>query len=326
MLNRLLQVKIPLPYSLKYTNSYWVKGQNGWTIIDPGLRTNEAIIVYEQTLAEQQITWSDITQIIVTHQHPDHYGMAGYVQQHSAAPVYMSKRSHAYTQRLWGDHIGGGSEFNEALGELFRQHGMPESLIEAIAYHLLDFKEKVLPHPKVTYISAGENIVIGDRSFLLLEANGHAAGQLCMYNEGEKIMFCGDQVLNRITPNISIVPGETDNPLASFLNSLDELKQYDVRLAYPGHREVITNFRERIEQLEAHHQRRLLQLKEMLDDNSYTAFACCELFFGTHLRTNPHNLRFAMAETIAHLAYLHAQGEIEQQETAEVLIYRVITK
>ncbi|WP_245600112.1 MBL fold metallo-hydrolase [Paenibacillus harenae] len=301
-----IQVKVPVPFSLKWVNSYLIPETEGYTLIDPGLRTDAAIRMWDESLRTHRIQWTDITRIILTHQHPDHYGLAGYVQEKSGAKVYLSRRSHAYAIRLWSEN----STFAEELQNLYAEHGMPAELRAAIGANLSTFTAMVSPQPEVTYMQAGDSMEIGGTSWKLIDAPGHANGQLCFYNSERGWMLCGDQVLPRITPNISVVPGESGDPLAVFLNSLDELRQYKVTLALPGHRDPFTDFAGRITELQEHHERRLLRMRELLAEEPRTAFAMCETLFGSRLRGNAHNLRFAMSETIAHLVYLERKGFI----------------
>ncbi|MCU6712459.1 MBL fold metallo-hydrolase [Paenibacillus sp. J5C_2022] len=302
-----LQVKVPLPFSLKWVNSYMVPEERGYTIIDPGLRTEEAVGAWSKVMQDRGIAWLDISRIVLTHQHPDHYGLAGYMQERSGAPVYMSSRAHAYARRLWGED----SDYPEALESLFLQHGMPEGLMDDIVRNLAEFVSRVSPQPVVQYIEAGEKLQLGGRQWQLIDAPGHAFGGLCFYQPELGWMLCGDQVLPHITPNVSVVPGEERDPLGCFLHSLEELKAWEVTLALPGHREPFTGFRERIEQLQGHHDRRLAAMEELLKGAPMSAFAVCETSFGSHLRRNPHNLRFAMAETLAHLFHLEGMGRVD---------------
>jgi len=299
------QVKVPLPFSLRWVNSYLISEPSGtYTIVDPGLRTEEAIALWERVLKQEELQWEDIGQIILTHQHPDHYGLAGYIQERSEAPVYISRRSYSYAIRLWGEQ----SVFAKELRTLYEEHGMPTELMSAIEDNLNSFPAMVSPQPVVTFVEAGERIRIGGDDWQTIDAPGHAYGGLCFYSIEKQWMLCGDQVLPRITPNISVIPGEEYNPLADFLKSLDELKRYEVKLALPGHREPFAGFSQRIDELISHHERRLTQMCELLAEEPQTAFQLCEKTFGSHLRSSPHNLRFAMSETLAHLHYLEQQG------------------
>lgn len=304
-LNRgFLQVKMPLPFSLRWVNSYIVSEADGYTIIDPGLGTEEARALWDEVLAGLEIEWSDIKRVLLTHQHPDHYGLAGYVQQRSGCTVLMTRRAHNYARRLWGPE----SDFPSALRSLYMAHGMPGELMNAIEANLDTFIERVLPEPQISYIEAGESIMLGGLSWETIDAPGHAFGALCFYQRDIRWMICGDQVLPRITPNVSVVPGEEKDPLAAFLTSLEQLKDYEVDYALPGHRDPFEHFKTRIDELIGHHDRRLRGMRELLAQESQTAFDLCEKLFGARLRENPHNLRFAMSETLAHLFHLELRG------------------
>lgn len=315
-----LQVKVPLPFSLKWVNSYLVAESGGYTVIDPGLGTGEAKTLWENVLQQCGLVWGDIKRVIVTHQHPDHYGLAGYMQQKSGCPVFISRRSHAYARRLWSE----GSSFPADLRKLYSEHGMPCFLMDAIENNLLSFLERVTPQPEVSYLEAGERVSLGGMWWETIDAPGHAYGALCFYERDSGWMICGDQVLPDITPNVSVVPGEEIDPLEAFLNSLEELKKYEVSLALPGHRNPFAHFRRRIEELQGHHARRLAGIVEMLLAEPKTGFALCEELFSSRLRDNPHNLRFAMSETLAHLNYLEQRGRIRSLHANNVIVYQAM--
>lgn len=303
-----IQVKVPLPFSLSYVNSYVLPEADGYTLVDPGLRTEEAIRAWEDVFERCSLTYGQIKRIVLTHQHPDHYGLAGYFQERSGAPVYMTREAFDYTQKLWGQKE---APANAELAALFRAHGMPASLAQDIQENLSSFYDRVTPHPKVTFIEAGGTMELGGIEWELIRADGHALGQIILYSPDKEMVICGDQVMPRITPNVGVVPGEDEDPLSSFMDSLAELGKLRVKLAFPGHRDPFENFTERTEQLRSHHERRLAGMLEELREER-TGFELCELHFGARLRTNPHNLRFAMAETLAHLYYLERRGLIRR--------------
>jgi len=313
----ILQVKVPLPFSLRWVNSYLIDEGDGYTLIDPGLRTEEAERLWTAVLEQQQISIDQIRAIILTHQHPDHYGLAGWFQLQSGAPVYMSAQSHAYAVRLWGPQ----SSFGAELTSLYAEHGMPELQLKQITPHLESFVARVSPQPKITLLAAGETITFGGQKWQTIDAPGHARGQLCFYSPEQKWMFCGDQVLPHITPNISVVPGEDEDPLQRFMDSLIDLQQFDVELAFPGHRDPFTDFRERTEALIAHHERRLDQIVELLTGVSITAFEVCEAMFGARISGNAHQLRFAMSEALAHLYHLDRKARVQSTRREGFVYY-----
>lgn len=313
----LIQVKIPLPFSLKWVNSYLLQDEKGCTLIDPGLHTPEAVEQWQAALTEHQLTYRDIHTIVLTHQHPDHYGLAGWFQQQTGAPVLISPESYAYVLKMWGED----RSFAAELVPLYRQHGMPEQLLEEMTPHLESFIERVSPQPKVDFIEAGGTLLMGGIEWQLIDAPGHARGQLCFYAPQRKWMICGDQVLPHITPNVSVVPGDEGGELDLFLNSLTELSKYEVGLAFPGHRDPFTEFGGRIEELKEHHKRRLERMAELVQEEACTGYAMCERLFGPRITGNTHNLRFAMSETLAHLFHLVKSNAISSSRRDGVIVY-----
>jgi glyoxylase-like metal-dependent hydrolase (beta-lactamase superfamily II) len=311
----IVQVKVPLPFSLRFVNSYIIAEQDGVSVIDPGLHTEEAVNTWEEVLLERGIAWDDVKQIVLTHYHPDHYGLAGLFQERSSAPVFISEEGYKHAQRLWGKEH---EAYAEQIKALYVEHGMPQELTDQIVPHLNSFVANVSPHPKVTYMEAGGEIVLGNQPYHLLHTPGHALGHLCFYQAESQVIFCGDQVLPQISPNVSYLPGSDANPLASFLASLQELASLPVKQAYPGHREPFTAFGKRVQELLEHHAERLSFVLGQLTQPS-TAYEICRAMFGDKLSV--HQLRFAMSETLAHLVYLVCEGSAAQEQRGDLALF-----
>jgi glyoxylase-like metal-dependent hydrolase (beta-lactamase superfamily II) len=306
-----LRFRIPLPYSLRYVNSYLVPEEDGsWTIIDPGLNSPETRRIWLRELNCHGISMGQISRILLTHQHPDHYGLAGWFQLQAGCPVLMTAEGGRYARRLWGS--GGG--YAAELAEWFGQHGMPEELLAQLGPHLASFRDRVEPQPELTELLPGSLLAMGGESWEIIDAPGHASGAVCLYSSESRTMIAGDQVLPRITPNISLIPGpqEDSDPLGSYLASLRELSSYKTKRVYPGHRDPFGDLGRRAQEIAAHHERRLEHLRCLLAEGAASAFELCEREFGTRLRHNIHNMRFAMSETLAHLAWLEHRGEAER--------------
>lgn len=304
----IIQIKVPVPFSLKWVNSYILLEHTGYTIIDPGLRTDESISVWTQVLSELGLVWEDCIRIVITHQHPDHFGLAGYVQQLSGAPVYMTEEAHQYTMKLWGD---GRTQYERNMSVLLQLHSVPADIEQAILLNLEQFQSKVEPLPVVTYIAAGEQIDLGNSQWEIIATKGHAYGQIMFYERGQRIIICADQVLPRITPHVGVIPGEDRDVLYEFIENLQKIAELDVKLALPGHREPFEQFSTRVYEIIAHHERRLAKIEQyVMEQSEIDAYRCCEWIFGTHLRHNAHNMRFALTEMVAHLEELVRQGRI----------------
>ena len=130
-------------------------------------------------------------------------------------------------------------------------------------------------------------------------------------------MFSGDHILNKITPNVSLWPKGTDrNPLKRFISSLEKIASYEVKVAYPAHKSIITDVNKRIKELFDHHEERLKQVITWVGEKA-TGYEVCEKMFGKDLSI--HQLRFAMAETLAHLVYLEGEGKLSSQKEGHVV-------
>lgn len=319
--DHIIQVRIPLPLALKYVNAYILRNEdNTYTVIDPGMNTPEACATWDKTMAVLGINYDDFTRIVLTHQHPDHYGLAGWFQQRSGrARVWMSKAAHEYALSMWANE----RPLPRAIVELYALHGVPEDHLSAIKDNFEGTIPRVLPHAQeVEYIEHGQRITFGNRQWQLIDAPGHARGQILFYDESTSTMMCGDQVLPTITPNVAYVPGrdEHQDPLAMFMNSLHSLRTMKVERAYPGHRWPFASWQERIDQLLKHHDQRLEQIVKLLSDcdmKQAVAYELCLQLFGEAITNNPHHLRFAMAETLAHLFMLRTLNRVSLNKGGE---------
>lgn len=306
----IVQVKVPLPFPLRWVNAYIIKGSGGYTVIDPGLHTEEAEQCWNEALQGRGIQYKDIERIVLTHYHPDHYGLAGWMQERTGAPVLMSCLGYRLAQLLWGK----GTTMTEALTAVFAEHGMDRDMCAAMAAHMDGFVPQVSPQPNVTFLEPGDKVNLGDELYEAIHTPGHAAGHLCLYNAEERRMFCGDHVLPQISPNVSWMPGVEDNPLASFLTSLQEVARLPVDRAFPGHREPFASFTERALELALHHEERLELMLGRLGE-PISANTLCLSVFGERLTV--HQLRFALAETLAHLVYLEGEGRAVRERAAD---------
>jgi glyoxylase-like metal-dependent hydrolase (beta-lactamase superfamily II) len=307
------QVKVPLPFPLLWVNAYVVRSTSGAVdVVDPGLRTDAAEARWAEALETIGFAWSDVRSILLTHHHPDHYGLAGWMQGLTGAPVLMSEEARSSAEALWGPESRGGTA--EATLALFARHGYPDAERPAMRAHLDGFVGMVSPQPepaRVETIAYGARIRLGDAAYEALHTPGHAGGHLSFWNEGEQRLFCGDHVLPGITPNVSLLPFGDDNPLATYLASLDDAERLPVETALPGHREPFAHYADRVRAIRAHHEERLRKMEALLA-TPRTGYEVCRASFGDKLSV--HQLRFALAETIAHLVYLERQGRATRAE------------
>lgn len=294
----IIKIRIPMAPPLRWVNSYLLRDTEGLTLVDPGPHTDESIQQWAAVWQDLRLSPQDISAIVVTHHHPDHYGLSGHFQSISGAPVYMSERAAKEAARMWG----AGGNMNDQMTALFSDHGMPPYWTDQLPEHLDRFLSQVTPAPKVTYVSEGGVLRMGGRSWEIVETAGHASGHLSFYDRNLKIVLCGDAVLPQISPNISLVPGGDGTPLQSFMDSLIKLGNLKVDIAFPGHRHPFQHFQDRLDALYNHHIERLARIEDMIRNDPHSGFEVCVKLFGTDLGI--HQMRFAMSEALAHLVEL----------------------
>lgn len=310
----IITCRLPLPFALKWVNCFLIRGMEGYTLLDTGLHYNEEIETWQQFLQQHNIQLQEIRKIVLTHYHPDHYGMAGWFQQNTGATVHISETDYRAARLFWDRDTDQG----HVLADLYRSHGLPEQLAKDIPSHIQSFVPWVEPHPDVNFIEDGDKIEIGDRMMQAIHTPGHSDGHMAFYDADRKILFAGDHLLPRITPNISLWPKSHHNPLQLYLQALDRIAQYDVQIVIPSHGSVFTHFHERIVELQEHHKLRLDQIVSHLEQSKrgLTAYEVCSKLFGDI--QSIHNIRFAMAEILAHLVYLKANKTIQEDEQPKI--------
>lgn len=305
------QVQLPLPFALRIVNAYLLDNADGsWTIVDTGLNRPESTELWLAVFAALGIAPRQISQIVLTHVHPDHFGLAGWLQELSGAPVRLSRREAEGAQVFWMD---AGNRYRTMTEQMDRA-GVPAEMTEQVIAGVAFMIAMTAPHPtRWEYLTPGEPLHMGGRAFTPLLAPGHSDGQLLFYDPADRLLLSGDHVLMKITPNIGLWPETDPNPLGRFLDSLRAVRPLDVRLALPGHRQPITDWQGRIDELIAHHDERLNHTLDAVNGGA-TAYEVAGRVFDFN-RLTVHEMRFALVETLAHLEALVLRGDLRQTDT-----------
>jgi glyoxylase-like metal-dependent hydrolase (beta-lactamase superfamily II) len=310
-----LWVRLKLPFRLNHVNIYLLADGDGWAMIDSGFGNEESIAAWT-TLFEGPLRHVKITRLIVTHSHPDHVGLAGWITERFDCPLQMSQVE--YLQSVYHQNRGT-EERRNAQRLFFRRHGMDEGLTDRLLGRGQDYLKRVsvLP-PSYRRISHGDEVVIGSRRFKVITGGGHALDQVMLYCAADKLFLSADQVLSKISPNVSVWAVEPEqNSLGEYLFSLASLTTtlpYDV-MVLPGHGVPFYGLKIRIQQLLDHHVERCGMIAVAAREKPLTASDMVPLIF--HRPLDAHQAGFATGEVIAHINYMLSRGELVREAQAD---------
>ncbi len=289
-------VTIDLPFRLNHVNCFIGEGEHGIQVIDAGLHNEQTVKRWEKELAGKTVT-----DILVTHYHPDHFGYAGALQQKTGAQVSMSQIDAKAGLFAWQD------DFLKDLSDNYQLAGISEDHANNMITNTKEFVPLVTPYPEINhYFEEGERLPIGKYEYEVIHTPGHSDGLVTFYNKEKNILLSTDHILPKITPNISYWFHGDPNPLGNYLKSLNKIKQLDVDLVVPSHGKSFYGGNERIDEIIAHHEERLETLLEGIRGGS-TVYEASEALFQKKLTI--HESRFAIGETLAHLEYLRLEDK-----------------
>jgi glyoxylase-like metal-dependent hydrolase (beta-lactamase superfamily II) len=301
-------IRLTLPYRLNHVNVYLIDDENGWALLDTGLGNAQTRETWEKLFTSY--IDKPLTRIIVTHFHPDHAGMAGWIAERFNLPVYMSETEYLVSRNI---HLDPGALQAEHYRKFYMDHGLNAEQTQRVVTQGHSYLKNVwgLP-PTFRRLNAGDELAIGHRKFQILTGGGHSPEQVFLYCDEEKLFFAGDQVLNRISPNVSVAAMDPDgNPLGLYLRSLSALSATipnDV-LVLPGHDLPFQKLHSRVEELKAHHEFRCNQIMAACRDSPKSAAELVPYVF--HRALDPHEMGFAFSEILAHINYLLHQNALE---------------
>lgn len=313
------QLEIPLPGNpLKAVHAYLIRGGNRNLIIDTGFNTAESRLVLSEAMTALNMTVED-TDLLVTHLHSDHAGLAAWLNS-EGMKVYAGRIDgamiNAMTERSYWDRF-------EALNILM---GMAQDAIDIEAHP----GYRYCPKTPVDFIFLNEGDVLDLGTFKLkvLDTPGHTPGHICLYEADMKLLFSGDHILDRISPNISFWGFEQDI-LDVYLNSLDKVAALEITLCFTAHRNLLMDPHRRINELKAHHQKRLEEILTILSTGAKTvrqtaAAMHWDLRISDFEQFPPNQKWFAGGEALSHLEHLVATGRAVKRLDEGVLIYEGI--
>lgn len=308
-----LWMRLPLPMALNHVNVYAIADGDGWVVVDTGLRTPDSVTAWETALAGP-LGGRPVTRVICTHMHPDHIGLAGWLCERFEAPLLMSRLEYVTGRMLVADT----GPAPESGATFFRAAGWEAERIDRWRASYGMFSKGVAPlPPSYLRVSAGDTLSIGGEDWSIIVGDGHSPEHICLWRRSDNVLLSGDQILPRISSNISVWPTEPmADPLDDWLTSLDRLEATlpADTFCLPGHGEPFTGVLPRIEALRRGHATSLKRLERTLRAPRRVVDVFASLFarpVGDGL------YGMATGEAIAHLNHLEAHGRARRVRDAD---------
>lgn len=305
----LLRVKVPLPFPPHTVNAWLVSGADGWTLIDSGVNDDQTRAIFTAVLAHPLLEGKPVTKLLVTHFHPDHVGLTGWLHARTAAPIHMSRVEWMQARLLLNERP---AEVIPQLVAHARCCGAPEAYLDLVPQRGMLFHKWVAPLPRQYHrIAEGDQITLLGHPWTVMIGEGHAPEMVCLYSAAHRVLIAADHILERISPHIGAHPSDpVDDPLGAFLRTLAPFTRLpDDTLVLPSHGEPFHGLHRRIDELREHHAERLEKLVAFCQQPRTVMDTLGVLF-----RPLPTaQIGFGLSEAMAHLRRLEVSGQMDRK-------------
>lgn len=307
-------LRMSLPMKLDHINLWLLEDGDGWTIVDTCMNMDDAKAAWQQ-LFSGFMQNKPVKRVICTHMHPDHAGLAGWLCEQHNCSLWMSRQEYLMCKNLTSYT---GLEAPKTAIDFLVGAGMEAEYIEQYKSRFGYFGKMVSPLPdSYRRIIDGETFEINGHYWQALATSGHSPEHISLYCPALKLIISGDQILPRITPNVSIFPNEPHNDsLTEWLHGLERLRKIlpDNLLVLPSHQQPFMGVRTRLTQIIESHDEGLDALYQLIATPKRVV-DCFPALFKNPVTDSTLNL--AAGETLAHLNCLIARkmASFEQDES-----------
>lgn len=308
------RLSLPLPnLSLDGVNVFLLQTDDGWILVDTGLNHPQSYQELNRQLDTIGIRKDEIQLIVLTHNHPDHSGMAGRLQAESNAALAVHEND-----------AEGNKHGSTKIDKTLVRNGLSEDRIVQLKKAGQQMEGMSKPYRADWVLKGDEHISAGRYCFQVIWTPGHSPGHVCLYDRERQILLSGDHILPKITPNIGYGPND---PLADYLSSLKKIQALPVRIALPSHGEQINDTKQRIKEMIAHHQDRISEMLHVLGLHKRTAF---DIASGLQWKggsvswadMDSEEQSMALLETLSHLQYMVNKKSVNKTESDDFVYYQ----
>lgn len=307
-------LRFPMPGALDHINLWLLEDGDGWTLVDTCLDVPEARARWEG-LFSGFMGGKPLRRVICTHLHPDHIGLAGWLTRRFDCDLWVSREEFLMCHTL-ADYTG--QPAPDVAIRFYRAAGYDEQMLDTYRSRFGSFGRHISALPdSFRRLVDGETIEINDRYWQVIVGSGHSPEHVSLYCPALKLLIAGDQVLPRITPNVSVFPTEPKgDPLKEWLNSCEHIRARlpDNVLVLPAHQAPFLGLHVRLTQIIESHERALVTLFDALAERR-RAIDCSRVIFRRELASEM--LVMATGETLAHLNCLVGRRMVRRERDAD---------
>lgn len=315
MNNFITQLTVPTPFEVGDVHVYLLKGDM-LTLVDAGVKTNEARESIMTQLRELGYKPVDIEQIILTHHHADHIGLIEefprlqYLTAHENTAPWLTRNKSFENENI------------QFFAALYDQTGIPKDLHHPALSELMILFQFAGNGSLTATIQEGD-VLPGHPDFKVIETKGHAQTHLSFLRERYGLFIGGDHLIKHISPNPMIeAPMEgtktRPKPMLDYRNSLKKCLDLGISNVLPGHGEVFSEVAELINKRLINQEKRANKVYHLLQEKASTPFEICMRLFPKHYEKQ---LNLTMSETIGQLDYLMDIGMIDCTSEKGIMIY-----
>lgn len=303
-------LRMNLPYALDHINLWLLRDGDGWSVVDTCVDMDSSRAHWEK-LFDGFMAGKKLKKVIVTHLHPDHVGLAGWLVKRFDAQFFMSRTDYLMCRAMAGDT---GKKAPEEGVRFYRAAGFDEHALDRYRERFGGFGEHIHPLPQAyNRIKQDDVISIDGRDWRIEIGSGHAPEHACLYNEELNVLISGDQVIPRISSNVSLFPTEPyGNPLQDWIDSCARLKSAlpDDALVLPAHNEPFYGLHARLQALIDGHEKSLSRLVDVCAEPRRAIDG--KVFSVLFKRRIGREVFFmASGESLAHLMCLVHRGDLQ---------------
>jgi glyoxylase-like metal-dependent hydrolase (beta-lactamase superfamily II) len=325
------QLKLPFPLQPEQlaVNAYLIQGDNGCLLVDTGWNINQAFSAMERQLQEIGLGFENISLILITHFHPDHYGLAGRLVQVSKAKVALHQVEKDFIDSRYMNMDG----LLDSTADILHANGVPEKDLPRLQKASLGVRQYVAPVSPEVVLQGGEIIGQGQYQFEVVWTPGHSPGHVCLLERNKRILISGDHVLPATFPNVGLHSQSGPEPLPNYLRSLKLMEDLNVDLVLPAHEHVFSGLKPRVQEILHHHEERKKAILAVLSEGPQTAYEVSLkipwIVNGATMsfdRLQALDRRLAVMSAMAHLEPLYAEGTAAKTQRNGIAVYSLSRK